>query len=305
MIQKSNTKYFIGMFIAMIIWGVAWTSGKAATQHSNAEVAAFWRYAISFITIIPVVLYMKTVLKTDKIGLFYMVGAGILSALFNYLFFAGLGHGAAGFGGTMVTSIAPILTYILSIIIFKIEVSTKQILALAIGIFGALILLRVPYEGFAFLNINSSYFLACAVVWAMITIFSQKASKRADPMFYTLIVFGITGFINMIFALSYHPFAFSSYDYIFWLNIIYIGIFSGSFAMTLFFVSASKIGAHNTGVFMFIVPVGAIISSYFAYDEKIALSTVMGCLLSFVAVILFNKKSKLEKLKLQEAKVKN
>ncbi|MDN5088480.1 DMT family transporter [Aliarcobacter butzleri] len=292
MIQKSNTKYFIGMFIAMIIWGIAWTSGKAATSHSSPEVAAFWRYAISFLTIIPVVLYMKTSLKTDKIGLFYMVGAGILSALYNYLFFVGLSHGDAGFGGTIVTSIAPIITYILSIIIFKIEVSIKQILALAIGIFGALILLRVPYEGFNFLNINSLYFLACAVVWAMITIFSQKASKRADPMFYILIVFGITGFINMIFALPYHPFAFSSYDYIFWLNIIYIGIFSGSFSMTLFFISASKIGAHNTGVFMFIVPIGAIISSYLVYNEKIVLSTVIGCLLSFVAVILFNNENK-------------
>lgn len=300
MIQKSNTKYFIGMFIAMIIWGIAWTSGKAATEHSNPEVAAFWRYAISFLTIIPVILYMKTVLKTDKIGLIYMIGAGILSAIFNYLFFKGLSHGAAGYGGTMVTSIAPIITYILSIIIFKTQVSAKQIFALGIGIFGALVLLRVPSEGFAFLNVNSSYFLACAGVWAMVTIFSQKASKRADPMFYTLVVFGITGFINMIFALPYHPFAFASYDYVFWLNIIYIGVFSGTFAMTLFFVSAAKIGAHNTGVFMFIVPIGAIVSSYFAYNENIALSTIMGCALSFVAVVLFNTKSKLERLKAKQ-----
>lgn len=292
MIQKSNTKYFIGMFIAMIIWGIAWTSGKAATSHSNPEIAAFWRYAISFLTIIPVVLYMKTSLKSDKEGYIYMIFAGILSAAFNYLFFKGLSHGEAGYGGTMVTSIVPILTYIFSIILFKINVSTKQVVALSIGIFGALILLKVPSEGLAFLNINSSYFLACAVVWAMVTIFSQKASKKADPMFYTLVVFGITAFINMIFAIPYHPFTITSFDYIFWLNILFIGIFSGTFAMTLFFISASKIGAHNTGVFMFIVPIGAIISSYFVYNENIALSTILGCSFSFVAVMLFNTKNK-------------
>ena len=77
MIQKSNTKYFIGMFIAMIIWGIAWTSGKAATSHSNPEIAAFWRYAILFLTIIPVVLYMKTSLKSDKEGYIYMICAGV------------------------------------------------------------------------------------------------------------------------------------------------------------------------------------------------------------------------------------
>ena len=62
--------------------------------------------------------------------------------------------------------------------------------------------------------------------------------------------------------------------------------------MTLFFISASKIGAHNTGVFMFIVPIGAIISSYFVYNENIALSTILGCSFSFVAVMLFNTKNK-------------
>ena len=296
--NKNNTKYFIGMIIAMLIWGVAWTSGKAAVEHSTPEIAAFWRYAISFLSILPVIWYMKTRLKTNTIGFLYMLGAGILSAVFNYLFFAGLSHGQAGYGGTMVTSIASIITYLLSILIFGIVVTKKQIFALGIGILGSLILLRVPFEGFAFLNINSSYFLACAIVWAMITIFSQKASKRADPMFYTLVVFGVTGFINMLFALPSHPFDFSALDLVFWINIIFIGVFSGTFAMTLFFMSASKIGAHRTGVFMFIVPVGAIISSYFAYNEKIVLSTVLGCLLSFVAVLLFNMKSKTEKSKI-------
>ncbi|MCT7551367.1 DMT family transporter [Aliarcobacter butzleri] len=111
-------------------------------------------------------------------------------------------------------------------------------------------------------------------------------------MFYTLVVFGITAFINMIFAIPYHPFTITSFDYIFWLNILFIGIFSGTFAMTLFFISASKIGAHNTGVFMFIVPIGAIISSYFVYNENIVLSTILGCSFSFVAVMLFNTKNK-------------
>ncbi|PUE63445.1 DMT family transporter [Arcobacter caeni] len=295
--NKNNTKYFIGMIIAMLIWGVAWTAGKAATGHSSPEIAAFWRYAISFLSILPVVWYMKTKLKTDKIGFLYMLAAGILSAIFNYLFFAGLSHGQAGYGGTMVTSIAPIITYLLSIMIFGTIVTKRQIFALGIGILGSLILLRVPFDGFAFLNKNSAYFLACAVVWAMITIFSQKASKRADPMFYTLVVFGITTFINMLFALPSHPFDFTSLDLIFWLNITFIGVFSGAFAMTLFFISASKIGAHQTGVFMFIVPIGAIVSSYFAYNEKIVLSTVLGCMLSFVAVLLFNIKSKAEKNK--------
>ena len=287
---KNTRKYFIWMIVAMIFWGFSWTAGKVAAEHANAEVAAFWRYAISFTTIIPIILYMKTPLKSDIIGFLYMLAAGVLTSLFNYLFFAGLSHGDAGYGGTMVTSLAPILTYILSIAIFGTKISTMQIVALSLGILGALILLRVPYEGFAFLNLQSSYFLGCALVWALVTIISQKAAKRTNLMFYTFVVFGITAFINMLFALPYHPFDFYTYDNTFWLSILFIGVLPGTFSTALYFVSAGKIGAHRTGVFMFIVPVGAIASSWLVFGEEIALSTVIGCALAFVAVLLFNMK---------------
>lgn len=288
--SKNTTKYVIWMIIAMLFWGFAWTAGKVAAEHSNAQVAAFWRYAISFITIIPVIWLLKTPLKTDRIGFLYMVIAGVLTSLFNYLFFAGLSHGQAGYGGTMVTSLAPIITYILSISFLGTKVSSRQIAALTIGIFGALILLRVPFEGFAFLNVESSYFLGCAVVWALVTVVSQKAAARSDLMFYTLVVFGITAFINMLFALPHHPFDFGAYDGVFWVTILFIGVIPGTFSTALYFVSAGKVGAHRTGVFMFIVPVGAIVSSWVVYGETLAISTLIGCLLAFAAVILFNTK---------------
>jgi drug/metabolite transporter (DMT)-like permease len=287
---KNTTKYVILMIVAMLFWGVAWTAGKVAAEHSNAEVAAFWRYAISFISIIPVIWFMKIPLKTDRQGFVYMVIAGVLTSLFNYLFFAGLSHGNAGYGGTMVTSLAPIITYILSISFLGTKVSSHQIGALIIGIFGALILLRVPLEGFAFLNIDSAYFLECAIVWALVTVVSHKAAARAHLMFYTLVVFGITTFINMIFALPHHPFDFGAYDAVFWWTILFIGVIPGTFSTALYFVSAGKVGAHRTGVFMFIVPVGAIMSSWIVYGETLAISTLIGCLMAFAAVILFNMK---------------
>lgn len=285
---QSNTKYFIWMSVAMLFWGVAWTAGKVVSEHSSAEVAAFWRYAVSFLTIIPVIWYLKTPLKSDRVGYAYMLASGALTSLFNYLFFAGLFHGQAGYGGTMVTALSPLFTYIMSIAVFGTKLSLRQVAALSVGALGALILLRVPYDGFAFLNLESSYFLGCAVVWAIVTIIAQKGMRRADPMYYTLVVFGVTCLINMLFALPYHPFDFAAYDAVFWSVIFFIGIVPGTFSMAIYFISASKVGAHRTAVFMFIVPVGAIASSMIVYGEGLALSTVIGCLLAFAAVAMFN-----------------
>lgn len=287
---QNNYRYYALMIIAMLFWGVAWTVGKVAAEHANAEVSAFWRYAVSFVTIIPIAIVMKTPLKSDRIGYVYMLFSALLTSLFNYLFFAGLSHGEAGYGGTMVTALAPLFTYLLSISFLKTAVNFRQGVALAVGIFGALILLRVPFDGFAFLNVQSSYFLGCALAWSIVTVFSQKATKRADPMYYALVVFGITAFVNMLFALPSAPFDFAAYDSTFWLAIIFIGVIPGTFSTALYFLSAKKVGAHRTGVFMFIVPVGAIVSSMLVYGEEVAASTVVGCALAFAAVALFNKR---------------
>jgi drug/metabolite transporter (DMT)-like permease len=127
-------------------------------------------------------------------------------------------------------------------------------------------------------------------VWALVTIVSQKASKHASPMLYTTVVFGVTMTANMLFALPHDPFDFARYDATFWWTILFLGIFPGTFSTALFFTSAGKVGAHRTGVFMFIVPVGAIVSSMVVYGERIELSTLAGCLLAFTAVVLFNAK---------------
>lgn len=288
--KDSSVLYFIGMIIAMLFWGIAWTAGKVAAHHSSAEVAAFWRYAISLSSIIPLIWFMKSPLHSDRRGVIYMITAGLLTSVFNYFFFAGLLHGQAGYGGTLVTSLSPIITYALSIALLGLRVSIKEILALAVGMMGALVLLQVPTQGWGFWDLDNIYFVAAALVWALVTIVSQQASKHTTPMLYTTVVFAVAMSSNLIFALPHDPFAFGKYDMTFWWTIIFIGIFPGTLSTALFFASAGKVGAHRTGAFMFIVPIGAIVSSMIIYNENIEFSTLVGCVLAFTAVVLFNMK---------------
>ncbi|ADG93238.1 protein of unknown function DUF6 transmembrane [Arcobacter nitrofigilis DSM 7299] len=292
--EENNSKYYIALFVAMVSWGIAWTASKSATIHSNPEIAAFWRYAISLVSIIPIMLYMKISLKTDKVGIFYMIIAGLLSAGFNYSTFLGLSHGQAGYGGTIMTSLTPIFTYFLSILFLKTKISLNQAIALSLGIFATIILLKIPSVGIGFLNYNTGFFVLSAFCWALMTILSKKSSSRTDPLFYTLVIFFITTIVNYFIALPYHPFNIFSYDETFWWSIAYVGLFSGTFSTTLFFIAIGKIGADKTAAFMFIIPAVAMIASNIVYHEKILFSTVLGCILSLVAVVLYNRKEKIK-----------
>ncbi|MEY4504750.1 MAG: hypothetical protein RL154_1046 [Pseudomonadota bacterium] len=291
--KSINTKYYVGMVAAMLVWGIAWTVGKVAVEHSNPDVCAFWRYFITFFSMLPILYILKIPLKTTKLGFVFMLLGGFLTAFFNYFFFTGVSYGQAGYGGTVVTSLSPIITYILSIAIFKTDINLRQIIALCIGAIGAAILMRIPFDGLAVFNQSVIYFIICAFLWSIITIVAQKASNTAHPMFYVTGVFGFTMLFNLLFAMDLTVLNIYAYDSTFWLTIAFTGLVSGTFGMTVYFLSAAKVGAHNTGIFMFIVPVGAILSSFFIYHESVMPSTLIGCLLAFCAVVLFNTKSKI------------
>lgn len=204
------------MFIAMIFWGIAWPVGKIAAAHSAPEVAAFWRYTVSLVSFIPVLLVFKPSLKTDKDALLITVLAGVLTAVFNWLFFAGLTHGLAGYGGTIVTTMAPVLTYALSVVIFKTSIQKMQAVGIGVGLLGGVVLLKLPYAAEKLLNIGVLYFVIAALIWSLVTLSTQRAVKKINVMLFTLIVFGITAFINLLFALPLHPFNVSHFDSAFW-----------------------------------------------------------------------------------------
>jgi drug/metabolite transporter (DMT)-like permease len=53
-------------------------------------------------------------------------------------FFAGLADGKARYKETLVTSLVPLLTYFLFMIIFRTKATMKQVVALSMGTFGLL-----------------------------------------------------------------------------------------------------------------------------------------------------------------------
>jgi drug/metabolite transporter (DMT)-like permease len=287
-LAASRTFHFFIMFLAMMVWGVSWPIGKIAAEHAAPDVAAFWRYTISLFSFLPVMLLMKPSYRMETGGVVITVIAGVLTGAFNWLFFAGLSHGLAGYGGTIVTTMAPVLTFVLSVLIFRTRVKKMQLLGILTGLAGGAVLLKLPEDAANLMNVGVLYFVIAALVWALVTLATQRAVKKIDVLLFTLIVFAVTALINLYVALPYHPFAVAAFGRTFWESIFFVGIAGGTFSTTVYFLSSGKLGASVTAIYLFLVPVGDIVSSYFIFDEIPAVPTVAGCVLAFVAVFLFN-----------------
>lgn len=279
--------YLALMLIAMASWGVAWPLGKVATLYAAPEVAAFWRYFISFLALIPILVWVRPPLAITGRGLAFTLFAALLTAVFNWLFFAGLAHGAAGYGGTIVTTMSPILTFLLSILIFKPRVRRAQILAVFVGLLGGIVLLRIPFSVAQLLNAGVLYFIWATLSWSLLTLITQCAAQHVHILSFSFIVFGVTAFLNLLLALPLEPFDMGRPG-AFWWSMAFIGIVAGTFATTLYFFASGRLGAGAGSTYMFVVPVGAIVSSYWIFAERPQVETLVGAALALSAVFIFH-----------------
>src|ERR1035438_4588956 len=91
--QITERALVVSMVVSMLLWGLSWPSGKVLTLYCSAVNFAVYRYIIVFSTLLLLLLFLKINLKVKKAGIPSILGAGILLALYSYLFFKGLKSG--------------------------------------------------------------------------------------------------------------------------------------------------------------------------------------------------------------------
>ena len=82
---------------------------------------------------------------------------------------------------------------------------------------------------------------------------------------------------------------FKTADSLFYWNLAYFGIINSSFATVTYLVATTVIGAERASTFIFLVPISAILTSWFTLGEVIELHTIVGMVLGVSAVMIINK----------------
>jgi drug/metabolite transporter (DMT)-like permease len=283
------------LVISMAIWGGSWTSAKIISGMINPLILTFLRFIISFIAFAVVSLFMKENLKIDKKGLLLAIISSVLLTVYNYLFFKGLKTGLAGAGGVLVTSINPLFTFTLSLIILKIKIKLKEIIGLILGLSAGLVLLGIWKLNFDDLFASGNLiFLSASFIWAFVTLLSGEIQKKVSIFVYSFYVYGFSSVIIFILSIPYGIGDIFKMDYIFWLNIIYLSIASTVFATSIFFVSSKKMSANKASSFILLVPVFAVLTSFIILNEKPGLATIIGGTLAIIGIYLINRKDSQE-----------
>ena len=280
------------MVFAMITWGYSWVGAKILGPYGHVSTKIFLRFFFASIALIPILLKYRIPFRIDKKGFIFILWNSISLCSYNYFYFKSTHMGLAGVGGVLVTTLNPILT---SLFVFSFldrsSAKLKEFVGLIMGLTGGGIIMRL-WEMDIALMISSGniFYILASCSWVSVTIASQKSKTHIHFLTYSFWSFLSASLFSLSFCEIESISQTINYDSIYWLNIFLLSIVVMSFANTMYFFASSKIGAVKASSYIFVVPLTAIIFSKIILNEQVLYTTVLGGILSVVAVYLINKK---------------
>ena len=280
------------MVFAMITWGYSWVGAKILGPYGHVSTKIFLRFFFASIALIPILLKYRIPFRIDKKGFIFILWNSISLCSYNYFYFKSTHVGLAGVGGVLVTTLNPILT---SLFVFSFldrsSAKLKEFVGLIMGLAGGGIIMRL-WEMDIALMISSGniFYILASCSWVSVTIASQKSKTHIHFLTYSFWSFLSASLFSLSFCEIESISQTINYDSIYWLNIFLLSIVVMSFANTMYFFASSKIGAVKASSYIFVVPLTAIIFSKIILNEQVLYTTVLGGILSVVAVYLINKK---------------
>lgn len=279
------------LIVSVIMWGLGWIGAKFIAQTDvTGNAIVFYRFLFITLTMLPVIIYRKE-LKITKRNFLVTLITSIIFLLNIKSIFLGMKHGYPGLASIIFTTVTPIATYFLSTFFDNHKLRGTDIIALVLGAFGALIILKIWNISLSnLLDSSNLYFMLSAIIWAVITIIAQKNLKDMSPYQFTFYYSLLATIIILIFIPNLSGAYLYSHD--FWLGMLLHSIIASAIGTTIYFYSASIVGSIKASSYMYILPFVTTVLSYFIFDETFSIYTLLGIILIVISLILINKKDK-------------
>jgi len=275
------------MVLAMLAWAGSFVSAKYLAMYINEHELVTYRYLITTSTTLPVLMYLNISYKIDLRNLAIAAITAILLVAYTKLFFLGTKIGTASFGGALITTLMPIIAFVIVLIFSKKKPIAKDWLALFIGAIGVSTMLEVwQFDLDEIFSTATVFFLWAATSWALMSVATAQ-SKSVSPILLSFYIYLIATLFNTVFFYENVSGSVFNMDAIFWVNILLMSIASTTFAATVYVAGMQRWGSKCT-VFTFLVPFFVIILGAVFLGEAIQLSTIFGAMLTVSALMLIN-----------------
>ena len=190
----------------------------------------------------------------------------------------------------LLQQLNPVLTLLVLSIIFHNKVSIKDIFGLAFGIIGGGLIIRIWQQDMnSLFQSGNLFFIFASLSWVCVTIITSYSKERLPFMGYSFWSFSFAFLLSIPLALKQNLLSVFAFDWIFWINLLFLSCIAMSFGTSIYFLASSKLGPKQASAYIFLVPLSAMGFAMIILFEPLTTSSLFGGILGIYAVYLINK----------------
>ncbi|PAF52332.1 DMT family transporter [Helicobacter sp. 13S00477-4] len=275
------------MFVSMMLWALTWIASKVMIEQADPFQIAWIKCIIVTLSFLPIMLCLKIPFNIPKEAVMPTLLVGFFNTIYNYLLLIGLQYGDAGSAGVIAEVLAPIFATIIWTIIKKSTLLRKEKIGLFLGLISGAFLVDI-FNPQALLSLFNIIYVLAALMWAFLTISSRYATESTHPIainFYSSMIPSIV-FLPALFFKDIEPILHT--DGYFWISMFSVTILSTTFATTIFYKGIKVLGVTQGGIFVLLVPIGALFFAWILLGEIPKIHTIIGGIIALGAIYLIN-----------------
>jgi len=289
-------KHSIGHIICILCvfaWGTTFISTKILLTDFLPIEILFFRSVLAVIAL--TLLYPKRLKSTTLQQELILAGAGLSGVTLYFLSEnIALTYTQAA-NASVIVSIAPILTALLSFLFLKQKPHLRFFLGFLAAITGIFV---ISFHGTTQLSLNPLGDLlafAAAGSWAIYSILVKKISAWGYPTILTtrrIFLYGILFMIPFIIKMNFslHLQRFTNPLYLF--NILFLGIGASAACFVGWNYAIKLLGPLRSSVYIYLVPVITVVSSVLILNETVTLLSIIGTALALLGLLISENRSK-------------
>ncbi|MGE5378575.1 MAG: DMT family transporter [Bacteroidota bacterium] len=291
---KSKTLPYVEAIFAVVVWGASFIATKVALRDISPVSIVWLRFAMGVIILGIAVGLRKQFSLLDKSEWLYFALLGFLGITFHqWLQSNALRTSEAGTTAWIVST-TPVFMALLGWVVLKEKLGWIKTAGILLAFVGVLL---VVYDGdFSSLSLRGFgkpgdiLILISAINWAIFSVLSRRGLKTHPAtlmMFYvmtlgwvfTSIIFFTTGDISEVGRLTLNS----------WVAVAFLGVFCSGLAYIAWYDALKALSTAQTGVFLYIEPLIAVVVAFFILGEAITAASLLGGGIILLGVWLVNR----------------
>lgn len=292
--SESKTVPYLEALFAVIAWGASFIATKVALKDVSPITVVWLRFSMGVLILGIAVAMRRQFSLPNRSEWAYFALLGFLGITFHqWLQSNGLQTSEAGTTAWIVST-TPVFMALLGWIVLKEGLSWPKITGIFLAFAG--VLLVVSKGDLTSVSVGrfgapgDKLILVSAVNWAVFSVLSRRGLKSYPAslmMFYVMSLGWV--FTSILFFAGTNVSEIPNLTFEGWLGVAFLGIFCSGLAYIAWYDALQALSAAQTGAFLYIEPLVAVVAAFFVLGEPITFVSLLGGGIILLGVWLVNR----------------